>query len=298
MVTTMIKSDSRDPSTAEAVPALEIISEDWRSFFLGYSNIVLVANSDEVNIDKLTAQFPEATLFIFFNKVYKVLSQPFTRKSLLLSRSGTLGANLVKSGKVSKVLEYFDERSFLGIVNLAIGEREKFSPASEFGDVRVRHLDLTDVFEPFYPPASLPTTGFALCFWLTTLGLDCKITLAGFSSKRSERYQVLDVHDWTFEQVLLRLLYRDGRIDIIGRERGNPYAALSEQFPEYTPAEIALTANEVLAERLVNLSSVVDRLMHVTRFIRFIDRMYKRLKPKARKERLWDAMENKEKPPN
>lgn len=287
----MSRSDTSDPETMDATE--EIHSEDWRSFFLGYSDIVLVANSDDVDIDELTSRFPETTLFIFFNKVYKVLSEPFTRKALLVSRSGTLGANLVKSGKVSKVLQYFDRSSFLGIVNLTIGNREKFSPASAFGDVKVRHLDLTEVFAPFYPPASLPTTGFALCLWLTNLQLGVKITLAGFSSKRSERYQVLDVHDWTFEQVLLRLLYRNGKIDIIGRERTNPYAELSTHFPEYSPAEIALTANEVLAERLVNLSSFVDKLMHVTRFLRFVDRTYKWLKPKTRKERRWESMEGK-----
>ncbi len=275
-------------------PSEEINSEDWNSFFLGYSDIVLVANSDEVDINDLMLRFPKTTLFVFFNKVYKVLSEPFMRSAILVSRSGTLGANLVKSGKVSKVLQYFDRSSFLGVVNLAIGEREKFSPASAFGDVKVRHLDLTDVFAPFYPPASVPTTGFALCFWLTNLQPGVKVTLAGFSSKRSERYQVLDVHDWTFEQVVLRLMYRRGKIDILGRQRANPYAELSAHFPEYSPAEIALTANEVLAERLVNLSSFVDKLMHVTRFLRFVDRTYKRLKPTSRKEQRWAALEGQQ----
>nr|WP_141652354.1 3-deoxy-manno-octulosonate cytidylyltransferase [Rhizobium grahamii] len=286
---------SPDLSSSDATYTVPsgIDSEDWRSFFVGYSNIVLVANSDEVDINELVSRFPETTLFIFFNKVYKVLSKPFTRSAILVSRSGTLGANLVKSGKVSRVLQYFDKDSFLGIINMAIGDREKFSPASEFGGVTVRHLDLTAVFAPFYPTTSFPTSGFALCFWLANLQLPATITLAGFSSKRSERYQVLDVHDWTFEQVVLRLMYRRGKIDILGRERTNPYADLSEHFPEYSPGEIALTANEVLSERLVNLSSIVDRLMQVTRFLRFIDRTYKKLKPRTRKQRRWDAMEGK-----
>ncbi|MDQ0563728.1 hypothetical protein QO004_005544 [Rhizobium mesoamericanum] len=266
-----------DLQATKAVPAREISSEEWRSFFLDYSHIVLVANSDEVDINELAARFPETTLFIFFNKVYKVLSEPFTRNAVLVSRSGTLGANLVKSDKVSKVLQYFDTKSFLGIVNLAVGDREKFSPESQFGDVAVRHLDLTALIAPFYPKTRLPTSGFALCFWLANLQLPATITLAGFSSKRSERYQVFDVHDWTFEQVVLRLMYRRGKIDIIGRERTNPYADLAKHFPEYSPGEIALTANEVLSERLVNLSSIVDRLMHVTRFLRFVDRTYKKL---------------------
>ncbi len=285
--------DVNDLQATNAIPPRASNSEEWRSFLHGYSHIVLVANSDEVDINELTSRFPDTTLFIFFNKVYKVLSEPFMRSAILVSRSGTLGANLVKSGKVSRVLEYFDKNSFLGIINLAIGDREKFSPESEFGGVAVRHLDLTALFAPFYPKTSLPTSGFALCFWLANLQLPATITLAGFSSKRSERYQVLDVHDWTYEQVVLRLMYRRGKIDIIGREKTNPYADLATHFPEYSPGEIALTANEVLSERLVNLSSIVDRLMHVTRFLRFIDRTYKKLKPKTRKQRRWDAMEGK-----
>lgn len=275
----------------DVIPSEEINWEGWRSFFRNYSDIVLVANSDEVNISELVSRLPETTLFIFFNKVYKVLNEPFRRPALLVTRSGTLGSNLVKSGKVAKVLQYFDRGSFLGVVNLAIGEREKFSPASEFGDVDVRHLDLTAVFASFYPTASVPTSGFALCFWLAHLEPGIKVTLAGFSSKRSERYQVLDVHDWTFEQVVMRLMYRRGKIDILGRQRMNPYAELSAHFPEYSPSEVALTANEVLAERLVNLSSWVDKLMHVTRILRFVDRTYRRLKPATRSQRQWAALE-------
>ncbi|MBO9198084.1 3-deoxy-manno-octulosonate cytidylyltransferase [Rhizobium sp. 16-449-1b] len=268
-------------------------AEEWKSLLADYSDVVLVANSDEVNIEDLKARFPDTTLFIFFNKVFKVLNEPFTRHSMLFSRSGTLGANLVKSGKVDKVLPYFDMRTFHGVVNIKAGPDEQLSPASDFGDVHVRHLDLTDVFTPFYPRSSVPTTGFALCFWLTTLNLGTRITLAGFSSKRSERYKVLDVHDWTFEQVLLRLMFRKGKINIVGREASNPYADLSAHFPEFTPADIELTANEIIDERLGNLSSIVDRLMDVTRFLRFLDRTWKSLKPKSRKQRRWEALEPK-----
>ncbi len=268
-------------------------AQEWRSLLADYSDVVLVANSDEVDIEELKKRFPDTTLFIFFNKVFKVLSEPFTRHSMLFSRSGTLGANLVKSGKVDKVVPYFDPRTFHGVVNIKAGTDEQLSPASDFGDVHVRHLDLTDVFTPFYPRSSVPTTGFALCFWLTTLNLGTRITLAGFSSKRSERYKVLDVHDWTFEQVLLRLMFRKGKINIVGRDASNPYADLSAHFPEYGPAEVTLTANEIINERLGNLSSIVDRLMDVTRFLRFLDRTWKSLKPKSRKQRRWESMEAK-----
>lgn len=276
MVAKMARTDNWGAIDTPSTSEFEL--EQWKKLFLPYSDIVLVANSDEVNIDELTSRFPETTLFIFFNKVFKVLKEPFTRQALLISRSGTSGANLANSGKVSKVLQYFDERSFLGIVNVTSAKNEQFSPISAFGDVQVRYLDLKGLLDPFYPRTSVPTTGFALCLWLTTLELRAEITLAGFSSKRSERYKVFDVHDWTFEQVLLRLMSRSGKINIVESRPTNPYAELSAYFPEYSPDEIALTANEVLADRLVNLSSVVDRLMHVTRFFRFLDRAYRKLK--------------------
>jgi hypothetical protein len=88
-------------------------------------------------------------------------------------------------------------------------------------------------------------------------------------------------------------MFRKGKINIVGRDASNPYADLSAHFHEYSPAEVALTADEVLGERLVNLSSIIDRLMDVTRFLRFLDRTWKKLKPKSRKQRRWEAREKK-----
>src|SRR5580765_5861341 len=67
----------------------------WRAIFAAFSHIVLVANSDEVRIDELQDAFPENALFVFFNKVYKVLDRPFTGNALLISRGGPRGANIV-----------------------------------------------------------------------------------------------------------------------------------------------------------------------------------------------------------
>jgi hypothetical protein len=122
----------RDARFEKANPAAAAV-EEWKSLLAEYSDVVLVANSDEVDIEELKRRFPDTTLFIFFNKVFKVLSEPFTRHSMLFSRSGTLGANLVKSGKVDKVLPYFDTRTFHGVVNIKAGPNEQLSPASDFG---------------------------------------------------------------------------------------------------------------------------------------------------------------------
>lgn len=193
------------------------------------------------------------------------------------------------------MLKFFDPENFLGLVNIRIAPEEKFSPSEAFGTVSVRHLDLGPSLLPIYPQGKLPTTGFGLCVWLSQLDLPGRIVLTGFSSKRSERWKVFDVHDWTFEQVLLRMFSRHGRIDLLEGHISNPYAALHGHFPEFSQAEIALTANEVLSDRLLNLSSVVDRLMSVTKVLRFFDNSFRKVRPRTRKQRFLDRQKPEEK---
>ncbi|MGO8565350.1 hypothetical protein ACC743_38945, partial [Rhizobium ruizarguesonis] len=50
-----------------------------------------------------------------------------------------------------------------------------------------------------------------------------KILLDGFSAKRSEKWKVFDVHDWTFEQIFLRLFARMGSISMVGGVNASPY---------------------------------------------------------------------------
>ncbi|MDT1062029.1 hypothetical protein RM190_09190 [Paracoccus sp. CPCC 101403] len=261
-------------------------ASEWKAFFQAYSNVVLVANSAETDIASLLRDFPQDTLFIFFNKVYKVLDVPFPRPAILACRSGMMGANIVHRREVPEVLKFFDRDTFLGVVNIKVGPDENLSPPEAFGDVPVKHLDLSGVLLPFYPQDKAPTTGFGLCVWLRQIDVTPKIHLAGFSSKRSEKWKVFDVHDWTFEQVVLRLLFRHGEVDLVGGHQANPYAALQQHFPRFTQSEIALTAGEVLSERLQNLSSVVDRLMSVTKVLRFFDNTFRKVRPKTRKQKF------------
>lgn len=262
-------------------------SEDgWRAFFSSYAHLVLIANSDEVDMTSLQEEFGEGTLFIFFNKVYKVLDGTFDRPALLASRSGMMGANIVHRREAAEVIGHFAPSSFQGILNITIGNDERFSAAAEFGGVPVAHLDLDPVVSGFYPPRMVPTTGFGLCLWLNRLALPASITLAGFSSRRSARWKVFDIHDWTFEQVVLRLLFRKGEIDILGRDRADPYAALSRHFPQFSSAEISSTTDDVLSERLSGVSRMVDHLMSVTKPLRFLDESFRKIRPKTRKQKF------------
>lgn len=280
------RHDDMTPAAGSALPPDATGADRWRAFFAPYSHLVLVANSDEVDMASLQESFGEGTLFVFFNKVYKVLDGTFHRPALLVSRSGMMGANIIHRREAAEVLGHFAPAGFLGILNVTIGNQERFSPAAEFGAGPVAHLDLEPVVADLYPPRMVPTTGFGLCLWLDGLDLPASITLAGFSSRRSERWKVFDIHDWTFEQVVLRLIFRKGRIDLRGRDRHDPYAALARHLPGVTPDEILRTADEVLSERLSGLSRMVDRLMSVTKPLRYVDELFRKLRPKTRKQKF------------
>ena len=81
------------------------------AFFKGFARVVLVANSDAVDIAALSARYGDGTLFVFFNKVFKVLDAPFERPSLLIARSSQAGANIVYRGEVGTVLRLLRGRA-------------------------------------------------------------------------------------------------------------------------------------------------------------------------------------------
>src|SRR3954451_1554781 len=86
--------------------------EEWRPLFAGFSAVALVANSEEVDIAALRKALPDDTLFVFFNKVYKVLDGPFDGHSLLAVRSGTGGPNILSRGEVGRGTGSFPEDRF------------------------------------------------------------------------------------------------------------------------------------------------------------------------------------------
>ncbi|NEJ02640.1 3-deoxy-manno-octulosonate cytidylyltransferase [Rhizobium ruizarguesonis] len=258
----------------------------WKSLLSRYSHIVLVANSEAVDFKRLRSDLPETALYVFFNKVYKVLDEPFAGHAVLIARSGVMGANIVHRREVVDVLRFFAGDDFLGVVNIRVSPEENFSDESGFKGARTRHLDLTQMLVDLYPVGKIATSGFAVALWLAELQLPGKILLAGFSAKRSEKWKVFDVHDWTFEQIFLRLFARMGTISMMGGVDASPYAAIARRFPQVPPIEIAVTAAEVLSERLHNANSQIDRLMSVTKSIRAIEGFFRRFKPKTRKQRF------------
>ncbi|MGA1803024.1 3-deoxy-manno-octulosonate cytidylyltransferase [Rhizobium sp. HT1-10] len=260
-------------------------TDEWRALFARYAQIVLVANSDSVDIAGLRAQYPVDTLFVFFNKVYKVLDAPFPGDALLISRGSAKGANIVYRREVGDVVKFFPKGRFLGIMNIRLNAEEKLNTAEEFENTPTGHLDLAGFCNEFYPEDKLPTSGFAIALWLSDLNLPGTIVLAGFSARRSQQWKVVSVHDWNFEQVFLRLFARMGKISIHGGITPNAYAALAKRFPDIPSSEISLAIGDVLSERLGNANAEIDKLISLTNVIRDIDNFFRRLKPRFLKRR-------------
>ncbi|EJC80467.1 hypothetical protein Rleg4DRAFT_2097 [Rhizobium leguminosarum bv. trifolii WSM2297] len=275
------------PSDNKALTGFNFLTPDaWKALLSRYSHIVLVANSEAVDLEWLRSELPETALYVFFNKVYKVLDEPFVGHSMLVARSDVMGAHIVHRREVADVLRFFSGDDFLGVVNIRVSVEENLSESGRFEGAQVRHLDLAQMLVGVYPIGKIATSGFAVALWLADLQLPAKILLSGFSAKRSEKWKVFDVHDWTFEQIFLRLFARMGSISMMGGVDASPYSALAKRFPDVPPIEIAMTAAEVLSERLDNTNTQIDRLMSVTKFIRSVDNFFRRFKPKTRKERF------------
>ncbi|MBP0614962.1 3-deoxy-manno-octulosonate cytidylyltransferase [Jiella mangrovi] len=273
----------------EPTQALPQDAAGWTSFFSAFETVVFVANSDASDVPALRARFRGRVLFVFFNKVYKVLSEPFDGPSLLVARSSPAGANIVHRREIETVCGYFGRPGFHGILNLKAIAAERLSEGRDFGDRPVGHIDLSDHFAGFYPDDYAPTTGFALAVWMSEACPGVELVLAGFSAERSDRWKLFHDHDWTFEQIVLRLLARSGRLKTAGTRSTTPLDMIARRFPDIDPREVALVATEVLAARQEGTNRSVDRLFSIVKPLTGLDAAFRRLKPKTRKQKLADA---------
>ncbi|QJP12309.1 3-deoxy-manno-octulosonate cytidylyltransferase [Starkeya sp. ORNL1] len=260
-------------------------TEQWRDLFSAFTHIILVANSDDVNVNELRKYYPDTALFVFFNKVYKILDRQFTGHSLLISRGQPQGANIVYRQEVADVVKLFLPERFLGILNLRLATNEKLNTSSDYLGTPTGHLDLVGFCADFYPDDKVPTSGFAMALWLVDQKLPPEIVLAGFSANRSDKWRAVNVHDWTFEQIFLRLFARVGKLAIHGGIAGGSYSSLTSRFPELPAAEISATMAEVLSSRLSQTDTRVDKLISLTNVLRAIDEFFRGLKPEFLKKK-------------
>jgi hypothetical protein len=260
--------------------------EDWKTFFSAFSHIVLIANSEEQTVDAMQAAYPDTALFVFFNKVDRVLSAPFAGRSLLVTRSNQAGSELVYRGILGRMTAYLPAPGFTGVASLRTVAFERRMEIAEFGETPAGIIDLASYFEGFYPADHTPSSGFALALWLCELLPGARVVLNGFSAKRSDSWKLFHIHDWTFEQSVLQLLEMKGKLVFAGRAGGNPYQELARRFPDIPPTDIAFATLQVLSRRLENSNRDIDRLISMTGPLRFLYNASRALKRKSKKDRI------------
>lgn len=260
-------------------------AEDFEAILSGYEVVALIANSESVDIEKIARTLPERTLYIFFTGCAKVLAQPFDRDAVLCHRLVNGGQKFLKSQK------HFDKAYSLFAHGLkaeigVIAERSAASGSAALTQARTSELvpytlDFDYTFGPLYPADRSPTTGFALAIWLAEKAPGANVCLCGFTGVAGLQFNMYTGHDWTFEQIMLQLFVKKGRIqrfeDSLSEAAGT-FAQIHNRFPEFSEAAIALVATNVLANRYTGMEKQVAKLWSRTKLERRIRGFFRRFR--------------------
>lgn len=260
---------------------------DWQRFLSDYSTIALVANSEAADLEGLRATLPADTLYVFFNKAERVIDGQFDRDSVLVARSGRKGPSIVLKNELEEMAGLFAPGALKLVVQLRTADIETLLDAGRFGAHKMVDLDLRSFFATTYPAHKTPSSGYAMAVWFHGQRPDCQLVLSGFTSFRSNKWVVFDSHAWTYEQLVLRMLVRQGRLDQRPAlaSAGQTVQALKAQFPDVPDGELLLTAFEVLGDRLEHTNVFLDRLWSMTRFSRGGYNVYEKTRSLFRRHR-------------
>ncbi|OXS99171.1 hypothetical protein B7H23_13310 [Notoacmeibacter marinus] len=251
-----------------------------------YDRIVLVANSEKTDLDALLSTYSaDQTLFVFFGKVQKILTEPFARPAMLIHRLGRQGAINHGRRSVETALALFDKTALKGQVGLQAGkDHRSTNSAANDGDFSAELpflMNCDPVLNGWYTQGVAPTTGFAAALWLSRHLPEKSIILAGFTGQRSLNLKMLSVHDWTIEQTVLRLEYRMGtisRFEDSGQmaERAS-IENIAERYPELPPATVAAVYADVLRGQFQATDKVVAHLSRDRWYQRIYNKLASRL---------------------
>lgn len=275
-------------------PSIAAISTDPHAFFAYFDSVVLVANSRDASAVLTAPAVGARPVFVFFNRVYRILDRPFERDCLLISRSSPVGSSLVYRKELDDVLSLLKGPSFHGILNVRARERELFSEPEDFKGNAVGFLDLREWARRMYPSGRrMPSTGFALAVWLAQQRLPVPVYLSGFSGVREAQWRVFDGHDWTWEQVVLNIMFKKDRLRLF--QTGNyfddwPVDVLAAEFPDITPNEVSTAAIEVLSHRLSGTNRVIDHIYSSLKPQLAVRDFLRRLRPRSRKAKTRDRL--------
>lgn len=260
-------------------------AEDFEALLSDYEMVALIANSESVDINTITRTLPDKTLYVFFTGCAKVLPRPFDKDAVLCHRLVAGGTRFLKSQKhFDKAYSLFTRRLKAEIGVIADRGVPEGSPgvAAPRKSTLVPHtLDFDYAFGPLYPVNRMPTTGFAIAVWLAEKMPHANVCLCGFTGVAGLQFSMYTEHDWTFEQIMLQLFVKKGRIRRFEETLGEPagsFARIHNRFPEFSEATIALVATNVLANRFTGMERQVAKLWSKTKLERRIRGFFKRFK--------------------
>ncbi|MBE7186327.1 MAG: 3-deoxy-manno-octulosonate cytidylyltransferase [Methylobacterium mesophilicum] len=275
-------------------PSIASLTEDPRAFFAGFDSVVLVANSRDAAGVLAAPDIGARPLFVFFNRVYRILDEPFGRDCILVSRSTPVGSALIYRKELDDVLSLLKGPNFHGILNIRARDREVLSNPADFKGNPVGLLDLNDWILPMYPTGQRwPSSGFALSMWLAYQRLPIPIYLSGFNGVREAQWRVFDVHDWTWEQIVLNVMFKQDRLrrHSVGTYFDVwPVERLTAAFPEIGREELSTTAIEVLSHRLNGANRVIDHIYSSLKPQLAVRDFFRKLRPRSRKARTRDRL--------
>ncbi|WP_331371769.1 hypothetical protein [Sinorhizobium chiapasense] len=251
----------------------------------GYEIVALIANSEDVDVDAVVRAMPERTLYVFFTGCAKVLTRPFDRDAVLCHRLVADGTRFLKSQKYfDRAYSLFSQplKAEIGVLaDRGVPEGAPRVTTARRSTLVPYSLDFDHAFGSLYPVGRMPTTGFAVALWLVEKVPHANVALCGFTGTAGLQFNMYSEHDWTFEQIMLQLLAKKGRIRRFEERLCEPAGALARicsRFPEFDEATIALVAANVLASRLTGTERQVARLWARTKLERKIRGFFKRFK--------------------
>lgn len=270
------------------------VEAEWRSFFAAYDTIVLVANSDEQQLRAILADPPPNPLYIFFNKIDRVLDAPFAHDCILVTRCNTAGSEVVYRGRLPSMLRHLPSPHFKGVANLRAASRERLNRPEEFGGIEAGYIDMAAFLERFYPSEHTASSGFAMAAWILHLLPSVRIRLTGFSGERGFQWKVFHIHDWTFEQTALRLMSLAGMVENDVPRETDPFPAFLRQFPQIDGEQVQSETLLVLREKLEKANKRIDKLISATAPLRFFYDGWRVIKWKSKKNRVLDRIKKEE----
>lgn len=261
-------------------------TEEWINLVRGYDAVALIGNSEGVDIDAIVATLPRNTLYVFFTGCAKVLSGPFSGDVVLCHRMLEDGRSFLKSRRRISEARSFFQQGLKGEVGV-IADLGRADNAPLVGEARQSPffavtLDFDHSLDRFYPADRTPTTGFAVASWILANVPQTPLWLCGFTGVAGTQFHLHAGHDWTFEQTVIELFSRTGRLRRYEEQvaTSSGLERIARRFPEFDHGEVALVASHILAKRFNGMERQMKELWSVTKIPRAVSGIYKRLRPK------------------